>query len=403
MTTVKKTKNIPILRFPGFFGEWEEKKLESLVKNIGGTALEKFVNENGTHKFISIGNYSIDGKYIDNGQRIILNDKTKTKLLNKGDLAMVLNDKTASGDIIGSSILINEDNKFIYNQRTERLICEKDFDSFFAWYLLNSNKFRKRIVKMAQGGTQIYVNFPSVKKEKICIPKKKEQQKIASFFGAVDEWVENLRGQKESLEKYKKGMMQKIFSQEIRFKDESGKNFTEWEEKKLGEVCDCLDNKRKPLNDSERNKMKGKIPYWGANKVMDYVNDFLFDGTIVLLAEDGGNFAEFKNKPIAQIYTGKCWVNNHAHVLTGKEKFITSIFLYYSLVHKDITAYVNGGTRSKLNKSDMLTIKLKVPHLFEQQKITEFLGSIDKLIESKQQQMSLAEQWKKGLMQGLFV
>ena len=188
----KTKKKIPELRFGGFSGEWKEKRLGEVFSNIGGTSLERFVGDNAKYKFISIGNYSKDGHYIDNGQRIVLNDKTKTKLLQKNDLAMVLNDKTTSGDIIGAAILIDKDDTYIYNQRTERLICEKDILPTYAWVYLNSTKFRKKIFKISQGGTQIYVNFPFVKKIDFPIPQKAEQEKIAGFLSVVDEWVENL-------------------------------------------------------------------------------------------------------------------------------------------------------------------------------------------------------------------
>ncbi|MEA1937460.1 MAG: restriction endonuclease subunit S, partial [Patescibacteria group bacterium] len=178
------------------FAKWEEKRLGEVVNNIGGTTLEKFVSEDGDYNFISIGNYSTDGKYVDNGQRIILNEKTKSRLLEKNNLVMVLNDKTASGDLIGSTILINKNNKFIYNQRSERIICKKSFDPLFAWHFLNSLKFRKSIFSISQGGTQIYVNFPSVKKIKIKIPKNiEEQQKIANFLTSIDNLINSKQQQ----------------------------------------------------------------------------------------------------------------------------------------------------------------------------------------------------------------
>ena len=127
---------------------WEEVLVENVFDNIGGTSLEKFVNENGKYKFISIGNYSKSGKYIDNSQRIDINEKSANKILNKNDLVMVLNDKTSTGDIIGSSILIEESDKYIYNQRSERLICKNNIYPKFAWQLLNSKYFRKKIVSI---------------------------------------------------------------------------------------------------------------------------------------------------------------------------------------------------------------------------------------------------------------
>ena len=193
------------------YPEWEEKKLGECIENKGGTALEKFVDENGTHKFISIGNYSTSGKYIDSGQRISLNDKTKDKLLYKNDLVMVLNDKTSTGDLIGATILIDEDDTYIYNQRSERLICNENINPNFAWILLNYEDFRKRVFSIAQGGTQIYVNFPSVKNLNIQLPSLKEQNKISELILALDNKIEKEQEKLDSLNEYKKGLLQQMF------------------------------------------------------------------------------------------------------------------------------------------------------------------------------------------------
>lgn len=198
--------------------EWEEVLLEELFNNIGGTALEKYTNKSSKYKFISIGNYSIDGRYIDNGQRIQLNDKTNTKLLSKNNLVMVLNDKTASGDLIGSTILINEDDLYIYNQRSERLLCKNNIVPLFAWFILNSKVFRKKIFSIAQGGTQIYVNYPSVKKLKIKLPPLKEQQKIAQVLTTADKEIELLKKEFETLKEQKRGLMQRLLTGEVRVK-----------------------------------------------------------------------------------------------------------------------------------------------------------------------------------------
>src|SRR5690606_2339130 len=105
--------------------------------SLGGTALEKHFSDKGEYKVISTGNYSETGKYIDNEQRIVLNDKTAKKKLHKGELVMVLNDKTSSGNIIGSTILIDRDDTYIYNQRSQRIIPSNNINSNFAWWYLN--------------------------------------------------------------------------------------------------------------------------------------------------------------------------------------------------------------------------------------------------------------------------
>lgn len=151
------------------YPEWERKKLCNLIDHYGGTSLEKFVTLDGKYKFISIGNYSADGHYIDNGQRINPVGKAKEKILNKNDLVMILNDKTSSGTIIGSTILIDDDN-YIYNQRSERLVCKENLLPQYMWCYMNSPIIKNKIVKLAQGATQIYINFSVINNFDVLLP-----------------------------------------------------------------------------------------------------------------------------------------------------------------------------------------------------------------------------------------
>ena len=190
---------------------FKQELFKNLFDSDGGTALEKYISKDGTHKIISIGNYSTNGLYIDNGQRITLNDKTKTKLLDKDNLVMILNDKTTSGDIIGSTILIDKDNHYIYNQRSQKLIC-KNIDPKYAWSFLNSNTFRKRIFQLSQGGTQIYVNFPTIEKETINIPKDENiSNLIINSIFSIYKKIELENNKLDKLQQLKKGLMQSVF------------------------------------------------------------------------------------------------------------------------------------------------------------------------------------------------
>ncbi len=237
----------------------------------------------------------------------------------------------------------------------------------------------------------------------IHLPTLPEQRKIAGFLSAVDEKIAHLSRKKALLEDYKKGCMQQLFSQKIRFKDDDGNNFPDWEEKRLGEVADCLDNKRKPLNSTEREQMKGNVPYYGANGQVDSISDFIFDEPLVLLAEDGGYFDEFATRPIAQKIEGKSWVNNHAHILRVKPQKLVHEFLFQILVHRDIRKYINGSSRAKLNKSDMLSIVIEYPHPTEQRKIADFLSALDRKIDLVAQELTHARSFKAGLLQQMFV
>ena len=192
------------------YPEWEEKKLGDLITSQGGRALEKYSNESGKYKFISIGNYSENSKFLDNGKRIDLNSETEKQLLNKNELVMILNDKTKTGNIIGRTLLIDENNMYIYNQRSQRIVCKKEFLPKFAYVLLNSS-YRNNIVQNAQGGTQIYINFSTVENLILNLPCLEEQKKIADFLFAIDDKIENISGNLESLKLFKKSMLQKMF------------------------------------------------------------------------------------------------------------------------------------------------------------------------------------------------
>lgn len=175
----------------------------------------------------------------------------------------------------------------------------------------------------------------------------------------------------------------------------------DWKIRKLKEVCDILDNDRIPLSSAERNLIKGEYPYYGANGLVDKINKWIFDEKLILVAEDGGNFFEFANRPIAYRVDGKCWVNNHAHVLRPKSEYIFD-YIFYLLEHKNIVPYINGSTRSKLNRGDLEEILLWCPKEIEQKKIAEILSTVDEQIEKTEQIIQETQRLKKGLMQKLF-
>jgi type I restriction enzyme S subunit len=180
----------------------------------------------------------------------------------------------------------------------------------------------------------------------------------------------------------------------------SNKIPTDWENIKIEECCHILDSMRVPINSQERDKRKGKYPYYGANGIQGMIDDYIFEGEAVLVAEDGGNFDQYATRPIAQFVTGKYWVNNHAHILKAKE-CSTSKWIFYSLVHKNILSSINGGTRAKLNQSDLRQIEIALPSLKEQKKITAILTSVDEVIENTQAQIAKLEDLKRAMMNEL--
>jgi type I restriction enzyme, S subunit len=205
------------------------------------------------------------------------------------------------------------------------------------------------------------------------IPPFSEQKKIVEILSTWDRAIDVSRKLVRNSESRRLALLQALLNGKAKL---PGFASTKWPEIPLAQCAESLDNKRKPLNDQQRATMEGRIPYYGANGVVDYINEYLFDEPIVLLAEDGGYFDEFSTRPIAQLVYGKCWVNNHAHILRPMSN-TTVEWLYYSLVHRNILDFINSGTRSKLNKADMLRIPIPVPSLEEQRAICQVFATAD--------------------------
>ena len=167
---------------------------------------------------------------------------------------------------------------------------------------------------------------------------------------------------------------------------------------RLEEVCEILDSKRVPITAKDRTV--GQYPYYGANGVQDYVADYIFDDELVLLAEDGGHFGS-TDKPIAYRVSGKCWVNNHAHVLKPRA-CIDVDYLCYSLMFRDVSDIVNGATRQKLTQADMRKIKIPLLSIEEQKTIVAKIGKVFELISQRKEQLAKLDQLVKSRYIELF-
>lgn len=200
----------PALRFQGFEDDWEEVKLGEISTHRGGTAIEKHFSEDGKYKVISIGSYGLDNKYVDQNIRAVENEVTRSRVVNKNELTMVLNDKTANGNIIGRCLLIETDDEFVINQRTEIISFDNEINPKFAYVVLNG-VFREQVKKIVQGGTQIYVNYSSVEQLSLSHPSLPEQEAIGTFFQTLDQEISQVEDKLASLKEMKKTFLRKLF------------------------------------------------------------------------------------------------------------------------------------------------------------------------------------------------
>ena len=149
---------------------------------------------------------------------------------------------------------------------------------------------------------------------------------------------------------------------------------------RVEECCEILDSQRKPVTESER--VPGMYPYYGANGIQGTINQYIFDDKLVLVAEDGGHFGS-KTKPIAYLVNGKCWVNNHAHVLRAKKGFLAE-YICYSLMFYKIEGYINGATRQKLTQAALRKLIIPKKSVEYQKAIVDRLDLVKCIIEKKQ-------------------
>lgn len=397
--------NVPKLRFKEFTDKWQKVPLNLFTNIYGGYAFksENLLNYKAKYQVIKMGNVNNNTLNLEKNPSYLntISQKELPYLLEKNDIILTLTGTFGKKDF-GYSYQIKNETNLLLNQRLAVFkITNSNYSANFLKYILLNNTFLNKFFRFSVGGTgnQANVSIQDIKSFKIPFPKLEEQNKIANFLTTVDKKITNLENTIISLENQKKGLLQQIFSQKLRFKDENGNNYPNWEKKKLEDIAIFLDNKRKPLEQSER--IHGKYPYYGASGIIDYINDYIFDEELVLLSEDGANIID-RNYPICYIATGKYWVNNHAHVLKVKSQYVNK-FICESLEQLNYTKYNTGTAQPKLNQDVCRKIILSIPCLEEQTKIANFLSTFDRKLENQKAQLEHWKQIKKGLLQQMFV
>lgn len=373
----------------------------------------KFFNSLNCIGYQNINNSS---QYVDQNIRAISNEITDGRVVNSGELTMVLNDKTANGTIIGRSLLVEQDNEYVINQRTEIISPKETFDSNFAYTILNGS-FREKVKRIVQGGTQIYVNYPAVSNLNLELPKIEEQQKIGSFFKQIDETIALHQRKLDLLKEQKKGYLQKMFPKngakvpELRFAGFAD----DWEERKLGEVATLSSSKRIHLSDY----VTEGIPFYRGSEISTggitgnqelFISQEKFDeikekygvpsegdilvtavGTLGNLWKIDSRRFYYKDGNLIQI--SKMQVNSD-YLLTyftggiGKKRLLDS---------------AAGSNQKALTMVKMREITVDFPSEDEQKKIGAFFKSLDDTIALHQRKLDLLKEQKKGFLQKMFV
>ena len=175
-----------------------------------------------------------------------------------------------------------------------------------------------------------------------------------------------------------------------------------WKKTQLGDVIEIHDSRRIPLSGAQRSQRQGKYPYYGAQSIIDYIDDYIFDGKFLLIAEDGENLRSRK-EPIASFACGKFWVNNHAHIVTAKPELADDYFIKACLNSANLAAYVTGAAQPKLSQGNLKQIEINLPSLPTQRKIAGILSAYDDLIENNLRRIKILEQMAQSLYREWFV
>jgi len=243
------------------------------------------------------------------------------------------------------------------------MIDEGTADYRFVYYALRNAYLT--LASLANGGAQQNLNAQLIKDFEIPLPDLQTQHRIADILSTIDDKIENNNRINHNLEEQAQALYKSWFVDFEPFKD---RNFVEselglipegWQVKNLLEISQIFDSKRKPLSGKEREQMSKVYPYYGATSIMDYVDNYIFDGIYLLMGEDGSVMTE-EGYPFLQYVTGKFWPNNHAHVLQGDNGFSTEM-LHCVLLRKVVKSSVTGAVQAKISQANMKKILFPCP------------------------------------------
>ena len=393
---------VPRLRFSGFNDRWVKRFLSDIsIITTGSTppTSEKKFYDSNDYMFISPFDIKDTNRFINVSKNYVseLGFQEGRKLVPNTVLFVGI------GSTIGKVGQIKHES--ITNQQIHSLIADENTSNDFIYSLLECKKNRIRLLASNQAVPQI--NKSDFSKLKFYFPSHKEQQKIASFISSLDNKISQLEKKKTLLETYKRGIMQKIFSQELRFKDGNGQEFPDWDEKKLGEIANFFSGGTP--NSSNQSFYKGDIPFIGSGDIKKKtVNKFItseaLDSSSAKIIEKGDLLYALYGATSGQVSLSKLRGAINQAVLcirTDQSKmFLLSVLEYNK--ERILDKYLQGG-QGNLSAKIVKSFIYSFPCLEEQKKIASFLSSIDNKIQITSSQLEKTREFKKGLLQQMFV
>ena len=391
-------RNLPKLRFNGFSNEWIKYKAENLFKNISDK------NHNGELNVLSVTQDKgvVLRSELDIDIKFDINSLKSYKKVKDGDFIISL--RSFQGGIETSNqvgLISPAYTVFNFNEKNK-------FNTKFMGYIFKSENFIRKMSGLIYGirdGKAI--SFKDFSTMNFKIPSLQEQERIANFLTKVDKIIEKQEEKVKNLENYKKGIMQRIFSQEIRFKDENGEEYPDWEEKKLRDVTIFENGKGHEqfiIEDGDFIVINSKfISSCGKVIKKSSVNLCPLDkNDIVFVMSDVPN-----GKALAKCYyieeDNKYTLNQRICSLKVLDIANSKYIFYLINRNRYYLAFDNGVGQTNLRKDEVLNCPITIPCLDEQNKIAKLLTNMDLIIENENNKFKELKQWKKGLLQQMFV
>ena len=391
---------VPKLRFKEFCGEWDEKRLGDVYEFKNGLNKEKeffgkgipIVNYMDVNKNTHLYKNTIKGR-VQLTKKEIENYSAK-----KGDLFFTRTSETI--DEIGyTAVLLDDIEDAVFSGFILRARPKNELIDFkFSGYCFMTREVRKEIIKKSSMTTRALTSGTSLKQVVFYLPSLPEQTKIAHFLCTVDDKIQNQEDKITHLENIKKGFMQKIFSRKIRFKDDSGEDFPEWEEKKIKDVFKITSGYVLSANNVEKDINKEYIyPVYSSQTkdkgLLGYYNEYLYEDAITWTT-DGANAGT------VHFRRGKFYCTNVCGVLISENGYANKCIA--EMINRISKKYVSYVGNPKLMNNIMAEIKIDLPCLKEQQKISDILSLLDEKIDTDKETLEHLKQLKKGLLQQMF-
>lgn len=394
-------------------------EVSTLVKGIS-YASEDYCGAGEGAVFITIKCVSKAGGFKKEGIKYFKGTIAPSQVLQPGELLIANTDLTRDGDIVGCPMLvptINGETITMSMDLSKLVEDDEKIDRNFLYYKLMTDPVRRFMKDHASGSTVLHLQTKAVPSLELEIPTSKpEQAKIAEILLTVDQAIEQAEALIAKQQRIKTGLMQDFLTRGIdehgnlrsekthEFKDSPlGRIPVEWNDFKLGECSEVCNYLRKPIAAQVRENMKGDYPYYGPTGILDHINEYRVDGKFVLIGEDGDHFLKFKTQEMTLLVEGKYNVNNHAHILRGRNNVLTE-WLHLFFLHRDITLHLTrqGAGRFKLNKAALLGLPLIAPKDSEEQdRILHVMNTLRKKQINSTENLNKLKSLKNGLMQDL--